>query len=64
MLSEPPDRVVYANLALARKDFELIESLAREAGILDASVAFEDYTDTRFSDKTQKAQAYSFEPTK
>jgi NitT/TauT family transport system substrate-binding protein len=64
VLSEPPDRVTYANLSLARQDFEFIESLAREAGILNGSVAFEDYADTRFSEKTKPARAYEFEPKK
>lgn len=60
VLSQPPDRVTYANLRLARKDFEQIEQLAREAGILDASVKFDDYADTRFSDKTGEAKAYAW----
>lgn len=64
VLSEPPDRVAYANLALARKDFELIESLAREAGIFNGPVAFDEYADTRFSDKTRSAQPFDFEPGK
>ncbi len=59
VLSQPPDRVTYANLRLARKDFELIEQLALEAGILKGPVKFDDYTDTRFSDQT--AEAHSFD---
>lgn len=61
VLSKPPDRVTYANLRLAKKDFEQIEMLAREAGILSGPVAFEDYADTRFSDKTAGAVAYEWE---
>lgn len=64
VLSEPPDRVIYENLALARKDFELIEGLAKESGILSGAVTFEEYADTRFSDKTGGAKAYDFEPAK
>lgn len=48
VLSKPPDRVKYTNLSLHRKDFEEIETLGREAGILDGSARFEDYTDTSF----------------
>ena len=51
VLSKPPDRVTYSNLRLARQDFEQIEALGREAGILDGPVGFDDYADTSFSDK-------------
>lgn len=61
VLSTPPDRVTYSNLLLAREEFEKIERLGREAGILDGSASFEDYADTRFSDGTQAAQAYDWE---
>lgn len=64
VLSQPPDRVTYANLGLARKDFETIERLAREAGILRGSVSFEQYADTTFSDKTGDAQAFQWGRTK
>jgi NitT/TauT family transport system substrate-binding protein len=61
VLSKPPDRVTYANLMLAKKDFELIEALAREAGILKDGVGFDDYADTTFSSKTHDAKAYEWE---
>ncbi len=61
VLSTPPDRVNYANLKLAREEFEKIEKLGREAGILSGGVTFEDYADTRFSDKTRDAKAYDWE---
>jgi len=61
VLSKPPDRVTYANLRLARQDFEQIEGLAREAGLLDGSVGFADYADTSFSDKTEGAEPYEWE---
>ena len=48
VLSKPPDRVKYTNLALRRKDFEEIEDLAREAGIVQGTARFEDYTDASF----------------
>jgi NitT/TauT family transport system substrate-binding protein len=57
VLSKPPDRVTYSNLRLARQDFEQIEALSREAGILDGRVGFDEYADTSFSDKTGGAQA-------
>jgi NitT/TauT family transport system substrate-binding protein len=58
VLSTPPDRVTYSNLRLARKEFEVIEQLAQEAGLLKGGVSFDDYADTRFTDGTQDAQAY------
>jgi NitT/TauT family transport system substrate-binding protein len=61
VLSTPPDRVTYSNLMLHKKDFEQIEALAREAGILEGSVGFDDYADPRFSDKTQDAKPYQLE---
>jgi NitT/TauT family transport system substrate-binding protein len=61
VLSKPPDRVKYDQLALAKRDFELIEELAIEAGILDSSVKFEDYTDTSFSEQTKGLQAYEWD---
>jgi NitT/TauT family transport system substrate-binding protein len=64
VLSKPPDRVTYSNLQLARKDFEQIEMLAREAGILDGSVNFDSYADTSFSAKTKDAKAYDWKGSK
>jgi NitT/TauT family transport system substrate-binding protein len=48
VLSKPPDRVRYSNLALHRKEFEEIQALGLEGGILRGSVSFEDYTDSSF----------------
>jgi len=61
VLSQPPDRVTYSDLQLARKDFEVIEALAREAGILSGAVKFEDYADPTFSQRTHDAQPYPWD---
>jgi NitT/TauT family transport system substrate-binding protein len=61
VLSKPPDRVTYSDLSLYRKDFEQIEALARDAGILDASVTFDQYADPTFSAKAADAKAYEWE---
>jgi NitT/TauT family transport system substrate-binding protein len=58
VLSTPPDRVTYSNLRLARGDFEFIEQLAKEAGLLQGRVSFDDYADPGFTDRAQDAQAY------
>lgn len=48
VLSKPPDRVKYTNLRVVRKDFEEIEALGREAGILTGKAGFDDYADPSF----------------
>jgi NitT/TauT family transport system substrate-binding protein len=64
VLSQPPDRVTYANLTLAKKDFETIEQLAREAGLLRGSIGFEQYADTTFSDRARDTQPFQWSRTK
>jgi NitT/TauT family transport system substrate-binding protein len=64
VLSEPPDRVTYTNLALAKEEFNRIEELALEAGILDGPITFEEYADVSFSEKFQAAQPYNWEDKK
>ena len=48
VLSKPPDRVKYTNLAVRRKDFEEIELVGRESGTLQGTAHFEDYADPSF----------------
>ena len=48
VLSKPPDRVKYTNLSLRRPDFEEIEKLGKQAGILQGIAGFDDYTDASF----------------
>ena len=61
VLSKPPDRVKYTRLTPLRKEFEEIEALGREAGILKGIAHFEDYADDQFAEKTAQLQAYAFE---
>lgn len=49
VLSKPPDRVKYSNLAPLRDDFEEIMELALEMGVLSRRVEFEEYADDSFS---------------
>lgn len=60
VLSKPPDRVTYSNLMLAKPDFEQIERLALEAGLLQGPIPFEEYADARFSEKTHGAKPYEW----
>jgi NitT/TauT family transport system substrate-binding protein len=62
VLSKPPDRVRYSNLALAREDFQRIHDMALAAGILDHPMKFEEYADPRFSENTTGAGSYSWQP--
>ncbi len=48
VLSKPPDRVKYTELAPMREDFDEIMQLAYEIGVLDGQIAFEDYVDPSF----------------
>ena len=64
VLSKPPDRVTYSNLRLARMEFERIEQLARQAGIITRPMKFEEYTDTRFSENTTGVGAYPWQPSR
>lgn len=60
VLSKPPDRVTYSRLKPLRADFEEIEQLAKEAGIIDGTVRFEDYADDSFAPEPADVQAPEF----
>ncbi len=49
VLSKPPDRVIYSRLKPTRPNFEEIEVLAKEAGILKGTAHFDDYIDDSFA---------------
>ena len=53
VLSKPPDRVTFGNLALQRDNFREIEILGKQSGILEGTVSFDDYVDTRFGDAAE-----------
>ena len=48
VLSKPPDRVKYTQLAPLRDDFDEIMELAHEIGVLTRQVDFEEYADDSF----------------
>jgi NitT/TauT family transport system substrate-binding protein len=60
VLSKPPDRVKYTNLTVRKPDFQEIEALGKEAGILKGTTHFEDYTDTSFIPPDKKVDAYNW----
>lgn len=61
VLSKPPDRVTYSRLGPLRPEFEEIEKLAKEAGIIDGTVKFEDYVDDSFAAEANALTAPAFE---
>jgi NitT/TauT family transport system substrate-binding protein len=64
VLSKPPDRVKYSKLKPQRANFEEIERLGKEAGILEGTAHFDDYIDDSFApdDDTVRAHPYSPKP--
>ena len=61
VLSKPPDRVKYTQLTPLRKDFEEIEALGKESGILQGTAHFEDYVDPSFAEATAgRIEAWKF----
>ena len=61
VLSTPPDRVKYRNLTPHRADFEQIEALGREAGILKGTAHFDDYADPSFVADDSAIEPYDWE---
>jgi len=61
VLSKPPDRVTYSRLTPLRADFEEIQRLAKEAGILTGTAKFEDYVDDSFAEEANSQPALEFE---
>ena len=61
VLSKPPDRVKYTGLLPLQRDFEEIETLGRESGILTGKAHFADYVDPSFASTAEELQAYHWE---
>lgn len=61
VLSKPPDRVKYTNLRVRREDFEEIEALGMEAGILEGTAHFDDYADSSFVSEESTIRPHEFE---
>jgi NitT/TauT family transport system substrate-binding protein len=52
--------VKYTNLKPARANFEEIERLAKEAGILQGTARFDDYVDTSFAPEDESVKAHNY----
>jgi len=61
VLSKPPDRVKYTNLNVRRKDFEEIQQIGLESGILYRKIDFLEYADPSFVPPTTSIEGFTFE---
>lgn len=64
VLSKPPDRVKYSRLKPLRANFEEIETLAVEAGVLHGTAHYADYVDESFAPDDARVVAQAYEPTR
>ena len=60
VLSKPPDRVKYSQLRPARANFEEIEVLGKESGILQGTARFDDYVDDSFAPADDAVQPHPY----
>jgi NitT/TauT family transport system substrate-binding protein len=61
-LTQPMDRVVYSPLAPRKADFDRVRDLMIETGVLNRTLDFREYTDTRFSDNASIETPWRYEP--
>ncbi len=59
-LTKPMDRVMYSPLAPRKADFDLVRDMMIETGVLNKRITFEEYTDTRFSDRASIQTAWKY----
>jgi NitT/TauT family transport system substrate-binding protein len=60
-LTKPMNRVTYSPLAPRKADFDMVRDLMIETGILKKKLAFNQYTDTRFSDNASVQTAWKYQ---
>ena len=60
VLSKPPGRVKYSRLKPQRANFEEIEVLAKECGMLQGTAHFEDYVDDSFAPADDQVQPHDY----
>ena len=61
-LTNPPNRVEYTPLTPFKPDFDLVRDLMIETGVLERSIEFQDYVDTRFAEGAKMQTAWLYEP--
>ena len=60
-LTNPMDRVMFEPLSPLKKDFELVQRLMVESGVLEKALPFEQIVDVRFAEKAEKQTSWVFE---
>lgn len=60
-LLNPMDRVMYEPLSPRRPDFDFIVKMMVETGVLEKSIAFDEYVDTRFAEGAQAMKPWRYE---
>lgn len=61
-LTNPLDRVMYSPLTPLKRDFDMVNDLMVEAGLIPHKLEFEDYVDARFAEGTQGVAPWRFAP--
>lgn len=61
-LTKPLDRVMYSPLTPLKKDFDMVNELMAEAGLIPHPLEFEDYVDARFAEDTAGIPPWRFSP--
>jgi NitT/TauT family transport system substrate-binding protein len=61
-LTNPIDRVMYAPLTPFKADFDLVQDLMIESGVLATKMQFEEYVDVQFAERAKIQTAWKFEP--
>jgi NitT/TauT family transport system substrate-binding protein len=60
-LTNPMERVMYTPLSPTKPDFDMIVDLMVRAKLLDKPIAFEEFVDPRFAERTAGLQSWQFE---
>lgn len=60
-LTKPLDRVTYSPLAPRKADFDMVRDLMMQTGVLDKKLEFNEYVDTRFSEKASVQTPWRYE---
>jgi NitT/TauT family transport system substrate-binding protein len=61
-LTNPLDRVMYSPLTPLQKDFDMVNDLMVDAGLIPRKLEFEDYVDPRFAEGTRDVAPWRFAP--
>lgn len=61
-LTNPMDRVKYSRLTPYKEDFELVQRLMMESGLLSRTLPFEEIVDPRFAEGAREQTAWDYAP--